>query len=76
MKVTVLVPWLVPKFAPEIATEVPAAPKFGVRVVMAGGGGAAVPVPVRETSTGAVLALFAAATVPVLVPVVVGIKDT
>lgn len=37
LKVTVLDPWLVPKFAPAIVTEVPMAPEFGVRLVMLGG---------------------------------------
>src|SRR2546426_2212280 len=37
LKVTVLDPWLVPKFAPAIVTEVPMAPEFGVRLLMLGG---------------------------------------
>ena len=38
MKATVLVPWVAPKFAPAIVTDVPVGPKFGVRLVMLGGG--------------------------------------
>jgi hypothetical protein len=35
---TVLVPWVAPKFAPLIATEVPTSPDVGFRLVMLGGG--------------------------------------
>jgi len=38
LKVTVLVPWDAPKLAPPIVTEVPTGPKFGVKLVMLGGG--------------------------------------
>ena len=38
LKATVLVPWVAPKFAPAIVTDVPVGPKFGVRLVMLGGG--------------------------------------
>src|SRR5258708_5862535 len=38
LKVTVLVPWLAPKFAPAIVTEVPTGPDVGFRLVMLGGG--------------------------------------
>jgi hypothetical protein len=37
LKVTVLVPCVVPKFAPAIVTDVPTAPEFGVKLVMLGG---------------------------------------
>jgi len=37
LNVTVLDPWLVPKFAPAIVTEVPMAPEFGVTLEMLGG---------------------------------------
>jgi hypothetical protein len=36
--VTVLVPWLVPKFVPVIVTEAPTAPEFGLKLVMLGVG--------------------------------------
>ena len=38
LKVTVLVPWAVPKFVPVIATEVPTAPEFGFKLVIVGAG--------------------------------------
>src|SRR6266404_5741745 len=38
LKVTVLVPCVVPKFAPAIVTDVPTAPDVGFRLVMLGGG--------------------------------------
>jgi len=39
LKVTVLAPWVVPKFAPAIVTDVPTAPDVGFKLVMLGGGG-------------------------------------
>jgi len=39
LNVTVLVPWAVPKFDPEIVTEVPNGPDVGDRLVMLGTGG-------------------------------------
>src|SRR6266567_529624 len=42
LKVTVLVPWDAPKFAPAIVTEIPIAPADGLRLVMLGGGGVTV----------------------------------
>jgi hypothetical protein len=39
LKVTVLVPWLAPKFAPVIVTDVPTTPDVGFRLVMLGVGG-------------------------------------
>jgi hypothetical protein len=36
LKVTVLVPWLAPKFVPVILTEVPAGPVVGLKLVMLG----------------------------------------
>jgi hypothetical protein len=39
LKVTVLVPWLAPKFAPAIVTDPPTAAAAGVRLVMLGAGG-------------------------------------
>ena len=38
LNVTVLVPWVAPKFAPLIVTAAPTAPEFGVRLVMLGAG--------------------------------------
>ena len=38
LKVTVLVPWLAPKFAPAITTDVPTTPDDGLRLLMLGGG--------------------------------------
>jgi hypothetical protein len=43
LNVTVLVPWVAPKFAPAIVTDVPIGPDVGLRLVMLGT--AAVPVP-------------------------------
>src|SRR6266446_5549365 len=39
LKVTVLVPWEAPKFAPAIVTEAPIGPADGLRLVTLGGGG-------------------------------------
>jgi len=38
LNLTVLVPWVVPKFVPVIVTEVPTTPDVGFRLVMLGGG--------------------------------------
>jgi hypothetical protein len=38
LNVTVLVPWLAPKFEPAIVTDVPITPEVGLRLVMLGGG--------------------------------------
>lgn len=43
LKVTVLLPWLAPKFAPDIVTIVLGDPEPGLRLVMFGGGGVADP---------------------------------
>jgi len=37
LKATVLAPWLAPKFAPAIVTDIPTVPEFGVKLVMLGG---------------------------------------
>jgi hypothetical protein len=37
LKVTVLLPWLAPKFAPAITTDAPTVPEFGVKLVILGG---------------------------------------
>ena len=36
LNATVLAPWVAPKFAPEIVTDVPAAPEFGLTLLMCG----------------------------------------
>ena len=38
LNVTVLIPWLAPKFVPVIVTEVPTAPEVGDKLLMLGGG--------------------------------------
>ena len=38
MVMTVLVPWLEPKFVPAIVTEVPTTPEVGLTLVMLGAG--------------------------------------
>ena len=38
LNVTALVPWLAPKFAPAMVTEVPTGPEVGLKLVMLGGG--------------------------------------
>src|ERR1700676_4785025 len=38
LNVTVLLPWLAPKFAPAMITDVPTTPEVGFRLVMLGGG--------------------------------------
>jgi hypothetical protein len=42
LNVTVLVPWLAPKFAPAIVTEVPTTPDVGLRLLILGGRGVTV----------------------------------
>jgi hypothetical protein len=49
LNVTVLVPWVAPKFVPLIATAAPTAPVFGVKLVMLGGGARTVRVVESET---------------------------
>lgn len=62
LKVTVLVPWDEPKFAPEIKISAPTAPEDGFRLVMLGGGGITVKfkgllaTPLRTTPTLPVVA--------------------
>src|SRR6267142_3326251 len=48
LKVTVLVPWEAPKFAPVIVTDAPTGPEVGLRVVMEGAG---VPLPAARKAT-------------------------
>jgi len=38
LKLTLLVPWVAPKFAPETVTEVPTNPDVGLKLLMLGGG--------------------------------------
>jgi hypothetical protein len=73
LNVTVLVPWLAPKFTPVIVTDVPTIPELGLRLVMAG---AVVPVPTKEIDMGTIFALFEILRLPVLVPAAVGEKVT
>src|SRR5712692_6336679 len=42
LNVTVLLPWVVPKFVPVIVTDVPTTPEVGFKLVMLGGGGVTV----------------------------------
>jgi len=74
--VTVLAPCVEPKFAPLIVTDVPTDPEVGLRLVMFGVGGAAVPVPIKAIDIRPMLALFAIFKFPVLEPVAVGEKVT
>jgi hypothetical protein len=64
--VTVLEPWLDPKFVPLIVTEVPTVPTVGLRLVMPG--------PVPTTKIGALLARPPTVTItgPVVAPVGAG----
>jgi hypothetical protein len=73
LNLTVLVPCVVPKFVPVIVTEVPTAPEFGLRLVMAG---AITPVPPSGIDIGTIFALFEILRLPVLAPVAVGEKVT
>jgi hypothetical protein len=63
LKVTVLVPWVAPKLAPEIVTDVPAAPVSGERPVTVGAG-------VVVVTTNATLLLARPPTVTTTFPVV------
>jgi hypothetical protein len=36
LNVTILVPWVAPKFVPETVTNVPTTPEFGERLAIAG----------------------------------------
>lgn len=49
LKLTVLVPWVAPKFAPLMVTEVPTGPKFGLRLVMLGAGVTVKTTPLLDT---------------------------
>jgi len=66
LNVTVLVPCDAAKFAPAIVTEVPTGPKFGLRVVMLGGG-----VTVKSTPLLGTPPTYTS-TFPVVVPVSTG----
>ena len=46
LNVTVLLPWVVPKFVPVIVTDVPTTPDVGFKFVMLGAGGGAPPMDV------------------------------
>src|SRR5260370_42057123 len=48
LKVTVLVPWVAPKFAPVIVRDVPTDPEVGLRLLMEGAGA---PLPAARNAT-------------------------
>ena len=73
---TALLPWVVPKFAPEIVTGVPTAPDVGERLERIGGGLAPLPTPVREIFSGTLNRVTDTARFPLLVPFAVGAKIT
>src|SRR5437879_1541470 len=78
LNVTVLVPWLAPKFAPMIVTEVPTCPEEGFRPVMLGGGMTvkATPLlatPPTVTTTLPVVALLGTGTAMLVAPQLVGV---
>lgn len=73
LKVTVLVPGVVPKFAPEIVTDDPTAPEVGLRLIIAG---AVVAVPERDIDMGTTFVLLAILRVPLRAPAAVGEKVT
>src|SRR5207245_11800962 len=59
LNLTVLVPWVEPKFVPVIVTEVPTEPEAGFKLVMLGGGDMAVAVKLPPaTSAPVTLALW------------------
>ncbi len=66
LKVTVLVPWVDPKFVPVIVTEVPTTPEVGDRLLIDGGG-----TTVKETPLLA-CPLTVTTTLPVLAPLGTG----
>ena len=51
LNVTVLDPWVAPKFAPVIVTGVPTGPEVGLRLLMLGG---AIPVPLSGIASGTI----------------------
>jgi len=68
LKVTVLVPWVAPKFVPVMVTVVPTVPEFGLRLVMLGVGKTAkdcplLATPLTVTTTFPVVALAGTSTV-------------
>jgi hypothetical protein len=76
--VTVLVPWLAPKFVPTIVTEVPAGPEVGVRLVSVGVGSTVKVTPLLATlatvtTTLPVVALAGTGTVMLVVLHAVGV---
>jgi hypothetical protein len=73
LNVTVLVPCVLPKFAPLIVTEIPTDPEVGFTLVIAG---AEVPVPASDIAIGTALALFVMLRLPTREPVAVGEKTT
>jgi hypothetical protein len=73
LNVTVLVPCAVPKFMPEIVTEVPARPDVGFIAVMLGG---VTPVPLSGIASGTISMLSGTLTVPVRLPATAGLNVT
>jgi hypothetical protein len=73
LNVTVLVPWVAPKFVPVMVTNVPTAAEVGDKLVTAN---PASPVPVRFTTCGPLEALSVRTIVPVRVPTAVGVNVT
>jgi hypothetical protein len=73
LNVTVLVPWVVPKFDPLMVTGVPAGPAVVERLLMVG---PVLPVPLKLADCGLPAALSVTLSVPVRVPVVVGVNVT
>ncbi len=73
LNVTVLDPWVAPKFVPVIVTEVPTGPDVGLRLLMLGG---ATPVPLSGIVSGTISMLSGTLTPPVREPTAVGVKLT
>ena len=73
LSVTVLDPWVAPKFTPVMVTDVPTEPDVGFRLVMYG---ATTPVPVSAIVVGTVFALFATLSAPLRAPPPLGENAT
>ena len=76
LKVTVLVPWVVPKFVPVIVTDVPTGPNVGDRLLITGGTvnvTALLAFPPTVTTTGPVVVLAGTRTTMLPAPQVVGV---
>src|SRR6266481_3771221 len=78
LKLTVLVPWVAPKFVPVITTEVPTAPEVGARLVIDGVGPTVkadplLATPETVTTTFPVVAPLGTGTVMLVAPHAVGV---